>query len=67
MILTPRPDIPGTYWVQSGEKVYNVDLRDPYSPTCDCADHIWRDTICKHITACQRYRDGETDGLSQAS
>ena len=58
MTLTPRQDIPGTYIVHSGDQTYHVDLRDPYTPTCDCPDHIWRDRICRHITFAQDYRDG---------
>lgn len=59
MTVTPRPDIPGTYTVQSGPETYHVDLRDPFTPTCDCPDFLWRDRCCKHITACQKHRDGE--------
>lgn len=28
-----------------------VDLRTPAHPRCDCGDHLWRDSICKHILA----------------
>ena len=58
MTLTPRLDIPGTYMVQSGEKTYNVDLRDPYTPTCDCDGWCWTEQVCKHIRLAQDDRDG---------
>lgn len=61
MTVIPRTDVFGTYEVWSKGGVHDVDLREPFSPTCSCADFLWRDRLCKHIAICQRYRDGETD------
>ena len=30
---------------------YNVDLVSEDVPRCDCGDHLWRDSLCKHILA----------------
>lgn len=51
MTVEPRLDVPGTYVVVSGDKRYNVDLRD--HPTCDCPSHCWTDALCKHIRLAQ--------------
>lgn len=59
LTITERHDIPGTYVVVSGENRYNVDLRNPWEPTCDCPSGCLSDRICKHMTACMAYRDGE--------
>lgn len=37
----------GTYAVQGPSGTYHVSLR-PHL-TCDCGDHIWKDSISKHI------------------
>lgn len=39
----------GHYYVTGGQEPHYVCLTDL---TCDCADHLWRDTLCKHIKAC---------------
>ena len=36
---------------QGGEEPHWVDLYTAAYPRCDCADHLWRDAICKHILA----------------
>ena len=59
MQIIPRTDVPNTYLVQSGEKTYNVDLRDPYTPTCDCDGWCWTEQICKHIVFARHWQDGE--------
>lgn len=51
--VLPRPDCPGTYLF-----VYHVDLRDEWSPTCDCKAGCLGRTTCHHITAAQAFRDG---------
>jgi hypothetical protein len=28
-----------------------VDLYTAAQPRCDCADHLWRESMCKHILA----------------
>lgn len=38
------------FMVLSGDNVYYVSLT---AMTCDCPDHEWRGTLCKHIRACQ--------------
>lgn len=46
----PLPDL--HYMVLSNGNAYYVNLIDM---TCDCPDHEWRDTLCKHIQACQEH------------
>ncbi|MGH7720530.1 MAG: hypothetical protein ACREON_16995 [Gemmatimonadaceae bacterium] len=41
----------GRYRVSGGRDVHWVDLYTTYYPRCDCADHLWREAICKHILA----------------
>lgn len=59
MTVTERPDLPLTYVVVSGPNTYNVDLRDPWTPSCDCPSGCWTDEVCKHSKAAMAYRDGE--------
>jgi hypothetical protein len=40
---------PGRYRVSGGSEEHWVDLRSPQHPRCDCADHLWRDRVCKHM------------------
>lgn len=42
---------PGRYRVEGGAETHWVDLVSPHHPRCDCGDHLWRDTICKHLLA----------------
>lgn len=41
----------GRYRVTGGREPHWVDLYTARTPRCDCADHLWRDEICKHILA----------------
>jgi hypothetical protein len=41
----------GRYLVAGGRDRHWVDLYTSYHPRCDCGDHLWRETICKHILA----------------
>src|SRR5690242_8709074 len=41
----------GRYRFTGGSEPHWVDLYTAQYPRCDCADHLWRDTICKHILA----------------
>ncbi len=41
----------GRYHVAGGRDRHWVDLYTSYYPRCDCGDHLWRETICKHILA----------------
>ena len=43
----------GKYHVTGGREDHWVCLSDPKIPMCDCAHHLWRDAICRHIKACQ--------------
>ena len=42
---------PGQYRVSGGHEPHWVDLYTAQFPRCDCADHLWRDALCKHILA----------------
>lgn len=42
---------PGRYRVSGGDEPHWVDLHTINQPRCDCADHLWRDEVCKHILA----------------
>jgi hypothetical protein len=42
---------PGRYRLTGGKEPHWVDLYTAAHPRCDCADHLWRETICKHILA----------------
>ncbi|HEX6534862.1 MAG TPA: SWIM zinc finger family protein [Gemmatimonadaceae bacterium] len=41
----------GRYHFTGGREPHWVDLYTAAFPRCDCADHLWRDAICKHILA----------------
>ena len=41
----------GRYHFVGGSEPHWVDLYTAAIPRCDCADHLWRETICKHILA----------------
>ena len=41
----------GRYRVVGGKEPHWVDLYTARTPRCDCADHLWRDQVCKHILA----------------
>lgn len=41
----------GRYRVSGGAESHWVDLYTTNHPRCDCADHLWRDAVCKHILA----------------
>lgn len=58
MKVIPRRDIPGTYVVVSGPNSYNLDLRDPHNPSCDCPSGCLSDRVCKHMREAMAYRDG---------
>lgn len=61
MTVIPRTDVIDTYVVVSGPNTYNVDLRNPFEPSCDCADFIYRERICRHLKLVMDTRDGETE------
>lgn len=42
----------GQYRVSGGEETHYVDLADPHVERCDCADHLLRQVVCKHLLAC---------------
>jgi hypothetical protein len=42
----------GQYRVSGGEEIHYVDLIDPGVERCDCADHLLRQIVCKHLLAC---------------
>jgi hypothetical protein len=42
---------PGRFRIEGGEHTHWVDLYTADLPRCDCADHLWREQICKHILA----------------
>jgi hypothetical protein len=42
---------PGRFRIDGGEHTHWVDLYTADLPRCDCADHLWRERICKHILA----------------
>ena len=41
----------GRYHVTGGSHDHWVDLYTASHPRCDCGDHLWRETVCKHILA----------------
>jgi hypothetical protein len=41
----------GRYLFTGGAEPHWVDLYTAAFPRCDCADHLWRDAVCKHILA----------------
>ncbi len=42
----------GRYRVTGGDECHYVDLLDPMMERCDCADHLLRQVVCKHLLAC---------------
>ena len=42
----------GRYRVTGGDESHYVDLIDPGVERCDCADHLLRQVVCKHLLAC---------------
>ena len=42
---------PGRFRIEGGAHTHWVDLYTTDLPRCDCADHLWREQICKHILA----------------
>ncbi|HEX6940759.1 MAG TPA: hypothetical protein VF158_15190 [Longimicrobiales bacterium] len=48
----------GRYRVWGGREPHWVDLYTRRLPRCDCGDHIWRETVCKHILAAM-LREGD--------
>ncbi|HKT60686.1 MAG TPA: hypothetical protein VJQ46_11595 [Gemmatimonadales bacterium] len=41
----------GRFRVDGGAHTHWVDLYTTDLPRCDCADHLWRERVCKHILA----------------
>jgi hypothetical protein len=42
----------GKYRVEGGDETHFVDLIDARLERCDCADHLLRQLVCKHLLAC---------------
>lgn len=42
---------PGQFRVDGGAHTHWVDLYTSDLPRCDCADHLWRQQVCKHLLA----------------
>ena len=42
---------PGRFRIDGGQHSHWVDLYTTDLPRCDCADHLWRERLCKHILA----------------
>lgn len=55
MNLQEREDIKHTFRVY-----YNVDVRDVWNPTCDCAAGA-RGQTCQHVLFVLRYLHGEDE------
>src|SRR5919202_487091 len=53
----------GRYRVDGGSEPHWVDLTTPNTPRCDCGDHLWRDRVCKHITAAL-LREGDPEVIA---
>lgn len=49
---------PGRYCVTGGDEPHWVDLHSALHPRCDCGDHLWRESVCKHILAAM-LREGD--------
>lgn len=49
--LHVQPSGRGRYRVTGGGEPHWVDLHTLNQPRCDCGDHIWRESVCKHILA----------------
>jgi hypothetical protein len=56
--LVVEPAGPGRYCVTGGDEPHWVDLHTALHPRCDCGDHLWRESICKHILAAM-LREGD--------
>jgi len=54
---------PGRFRIEGGEHTHWVDLYTADLPRCDCADHLWRERICKHILAAL-LREGDDQVLA---
>jgi len=54
---------PGRFRIAGGEHTHWVDLYTTDLPRCDCADHLWREQICKHILAAL-LREGDEQVLA---
>lgn len=58
MTLRARRLGQGRYRIDGGSEPHFVDLVSPDVPRCDCGDHLYRDSICKHMLAaliCERH------------
>ncbi len=53
----------GQYRVTGGGHEHWVDLYTAAHPRCDCGDHLWRETVCKHILAAL-LREGNAEVVS---
>lgn len=56
--LRVKPNGRGRYRVSGGSEPHWVDLHTANQPRCDCGDHLWRESICKHILAAM-LREGD--------
>jgi hypothetical protein len=54
---------PGRFRIEGGEHTHWVDLYTTDLPRCDCADHLWREQVCKHILAAL-LREGDEQVLA---
>ena len=54
----------GRYRFTGGSEPHWVDLYTSALPRCDCADFLWRETICKHILAAL-IREGNEQVLTE--
>jgi hypothetical protein len=57
MTLTVERIGPGQYRVSGGDEPHYVNLAEIDVPMCDCAHHIWRDAICRHIKAARAFQN----------
>ena len=46
-----------SFTVKGETGVYTVDWNIYKGWICDCPDHIFRHSSCKHISACQKYAE----------
>src|SRR5687768_5427681 len=56
----------GRYQVFGGDEPHWVDLHSTAHPRCDCGDHLWRESVCKHILAAM-LREGDERVLGALS
>ena len=61
--LRVQPAGRGRYRVSGGGEPHWVDLHSAHHPRCDCGDHLWRDSVCKHITAAL-LREGDPEVIA---